>query len=352
MLISVVVPVYNVKTFLNKCIESIINQTYHNFELILVDDGSTDGSAEICDKYSEKYDYIFTYHKKNGGLSDARNYGVKRCKGRYITFVDADDWIDLDYLSVSIRELENSYPELLILPYKREFKNKSVENLLFCKDRVQIKGKRQISKVLLRRIFGPLNKELAHPARVDDLSTAWGKFYKASICKQIQFVDTKIIGTEDAWYNINYINQIKSALYIDSTFYHYNKINDNSLVTKYNPNLVTGWTKLYEFMFSFIEKNNLPDQFVEAVNNRIIVNIIGLSMNIFNSSMRYRDKLSLEKRLLNRKIYEIKFKSFDFSYLVFPWNTFFSLAKNKKAYSLSMLIILGLKLRKVLKSVI
>lgn len=97
-LISVIVPVYNVEKYLNQCLESITYQTYKEFEVILVDDGSTDGSSDICQKYVKK-DYRFKYfYKENGGLSDARNYGVDKSVGEYLTFIDSDDFIDIDYL--------------------------------------------------------------------------------------------------------------------------------------------------------------------------------------------------------------------------------------------------------------
>ena len=95
-LISIVVPVYNVRQYIEKCIDSIINQTYKNLEIILVDDGSTDGSGELCDELKKLDFRIKVYHKENGGLSDARNYGVDRAKGMYIGFVDSDDYVDLE----------------------------------------------------------------------------------------------------------------------------------------------------------------------------------------------------------------------------------------------------------------
>ena len=94
--ISVVVPVYNVEQYLEKCVNSIINQTYKNLEIILVDDGATDKSGKLCDELAKLDNRIMVYHKKNGGLSDARNYGVERATGDYIGFVDGDDYIDAE----------------------------------------------------------------------------------------------------------------------------------------------------------------------------------------------------------------------------------------------------------------
>ena len=94
--ISVIIPVYNVIDFLKECLGSVLNQTYKNLEIILVDDGSTDGSSQICDEYKKKDRRIQVIHKENGGLSDARNAGIKIAQGEYFSFIDSDDWIHED----------------------------------------------------------------------------------------------------------------------------------------------------------------------------------------------------------------------------------------------------------------
>lgn len=104
-LISVIVPVYNVKEYLNECIESIVNQTYKELELILVDDGSTDGSSEVCDEWGKRDSRIRIIHKKNGGLSDARNKGIDNATGKYIAFVDGDDYVHSNYLEILLNNL-------------------------------------------------------------------------------------------------------------------------------------------------------------------------------------------------------------------------------------------------------
>lgn len=97
-LISLIIPVYNVEKYLNKCMESVLAQTYDNFEVLLVDDGSTDSSGKMCDEYAKRDARIFVFHKENGGLSDARNYGVERASADWVSFIDSDDWVTEDYL--------------------------------------------------------------------------------------------------------------------------------------------------------------------------------------------------------------------------------------------------------------
>ena len=95
--ISVIIPVYNVEKYLKRCLDSVINQTYKNLEIILVDDGSTDNSGKICDEYAKNDKRIIVIHKENGGVSVARNIGLDICTGDYVNFIDSDDWIDLKF---------------------------------------------------------------------------------------------------------------------------------------------------------------------------------------------------------------------------------------------------------------
>lgn len=99
-LVSVIIPVYNVEKYLNKCIQSVLNQTYKNLEIILVDDGSTDKSPLICEEFGKKDSRIKIIHKKNGGLSSARNIGIKKCHGEYVTFIDSDDYVDFKHIEI------------------------------------------------------------------------------------------------------------------------------------------------------------------------------------------------------------------------------------------------------------
>lgn len=104
-LVSIIVPVYNVQQYLERCLKSLVKQTYSNIEIILVDDGSEDASGELCDLWKEKDDRIKVFHKANGGLSDARNYGLHRAGGEYVCFVDSDDWCDIRFVEVMLNTL-------------------------------------------------------------------------------------------------------------------------------------------------------------------------------------------------------------------------------------------------------
>jgi glycosyltransferase involved in cell wall biosynthesis len=113
-IISIVVPIYKVEDYIDKCINSLINQTYKNIEIILVDDGSPDRCPEICDNYAKEDNRIKVFHKKNGGLSDARNAGLKLAEGKYILFVDSDDYIELDTCKRFIDIIGNNKPDIVV----------------------------------------------------------------------------------------------------------------------------------------------------------------------------------------------------------------------------------------------
>lgn len=120
-LVSVIVPIYKVEEYLRECVDSIINQTYKNLEIILVDDGSPDNCGKICDDYAAQDKRITVYHKENGGLSDARNYGIERCHGEFITFVDSDDFLKSTFAKTLLDLLEK-YDADLAIAYVQRFK--------------------------------------------------------------------------------------------------------------------------------------------------------------------------------------------------------------------------------------
>lgn len=124
VMISVIVPVYCVESYLDKCIMSLIRQDFFSYEILLIDDGSPDRCPAMCDEYEKKYSIIRVIHKKNGGLGDARNCGVKYAKGKYIAFVDSDDYVEADYLSIMWNLINDSNAEMCMMKIRREENDK------------------------------------------------------------------------------------------------------------------------------------------------------------------------------------------------------------------------------------
>lgn len=143
--ISIIVPVYNVEKYLNRCLDSILNQTFTDFELILVDDGSTDNSGIICDEYKTKDNRIKVIHKENGGLSSARNAGLDIARGRYIGFVDSDDFISKDMYQILYNEAEKNKADMIMCEFKKVDKNyEAINNNLYKKSDIKLLKKDEI----------------------------------------------------------------------------------------------------------------------------------------------------------------------------------------------------------------
>ena len=123
--LSIIMPIYNKRKYLGNILDSIKRQEFQDFECILVDDGSTDGSQLICDNYSENDERFITIHKHNSGVSDARNVGLKKSKGKYITFIDADDSIESDYLLKLVKDIEHNNVDIVIVTMKKIWENNS-----------------------------------------------------------------------------------------------------------------------------------------------------------------------------------------------------------------------------------
>ena len=126
--LSILIPVYNVEKFLNRCLDSVLNQKINEIEIILVDDGSTDKSSKICDDYSKKYDNVKVYHKKNGGASSARNYGIDKTIGKYIWFVDSDDKLEENSIKSIIDIMEKEKSDVIVCNSKKVYENGKIED--------------------------------------------------------------------------------------------------------------------------------------------------------------------------------------------------------------------------------
>lgn len=203
-LISIIIPVYNVEKYLKRCLESVINQTYRNLEIILVDDGSKDSSGKICDEYAEQDKRIKVIHKKNGGASSARNMGLDIAQGNYIGFIDSDDWIELDmyeYLHKLIVSLNVDIAMCEYVCVKKEIKYK--------KKKEDIKVYEDIN---IFNFFYRMNGEKS-------FYSVWNRLYKKDCVEKIRFLENKI--TEDVDYTYNAYKRAKKVAVSNLSKYYY-----------------------------------------------------------------------------------------------------------------------------------
>lgn len=216
-LISVIVPVYNVEDYLDRCVESIVNQTYKNLEIILVDDGSTDSSGKKCDAWKAKDSRILVIHKENGGQAEARNFGLDLSTGDYIGFVDSDDYIDVSMFYVLINIILDNNCETVECSMMR-FSNQE--------DECFIKGTNQVV------VFN-------HEEAIEDFvlerhlqCTVPNMLVKSNIAKNIKF-DVGKINEDILWPYRVYVRSDK-VIYIDSTLYFYYQRHDSTMNSTYS----------------------------------------------------------------------------------------------------------------------
>lgn len=342
--ISVIVPVYNCEKYVSRCVESLINQTMKDIEIIIIDDGSQDKTVDIVEAYKIKDDRINLITKENSGVSDSRNRGIQLSKGKYIYFVDGDDWIDLNTLEVMYEIAEKNNIDIVMCTYIREFMDHSkkkninlIENKVYEKEELNI---------LHRRIIGPIGNEFSRPDSLDSIGSVCGKLYKKDLILKSnnKFVDLKEIGTaEDVLFNLVIFKYVKRFMFTERCFFHYWKKNDNSITTKYNFNMFEQWKNLFDYMCKFIESNDLDKTFYEALNNRICIGILGLGLNECkkDNKVSISQKVKNLKNILNDDIIINSYKNFDLKYFPIHWRIFYWFNKKRMAsFSYGMLSII------------
>ena len=209
--ITVIVPVYNVENYLNKCLDSLINQTYINLEIIVVNDGSTDNSGKIGQEYAKKDNRIVYIEKENGGLSDARNAGLDRLTGSYVTFVDSDDWIELDYVETLYKKISEYQADIAVGNY---YSFNESEGMFY----FHISGDSYYEKVYDNvSIFENLYE--SQEMKSFALISACGKLYKASLFDYIRFDKGKL--GEDGYMNQKLYLLVQKVVYINQGLYAY-----------------------------------------------------------------------------------------------------------------------------------
>lgn len=332
--VSIIVPVYNVAPHLQQCMDSLINQTYQNIEIVCVDDGSTDASGEILDQYAAIDVRISVLHTPNSGVASARNTALSYATGEYVTFVDGDDWTDTTTCEKAVLHAEAQYVDLVIWPYIREFPNHSAPKVIFPEQRIFDENE---CKNLQRRMIGLWGTELAHPENADALCTVWGKLYRREIIEQnnIRFTDLRRIGTyEDGLFNLNYFAHVKRVVYIPDYLSHYRK--NTGMTSKYRSELRSQWKNLFSDMRSYSKKHKCDSSFEEALNNRISLSIIGLGLNAL--ALPNHEALHEIHSILSEKEYRAAIKKLPMRYFPPHWWVFFACCKLNFALGVFLLL--------------
>lgn len=261
-LITVIVPVYNVEKYLEDCIKSIINQTYANIEIILVDDGSTDGSLNICKQYATEDSRITIIQQENYGVSCARNKGIEIAKGNYITFVDSDDWIETEFVETLYNETKEKEADVVICGYNRVIG----EN----KEKIHFEGKKHDfnSNDYFIKVLNP--------------QTGFGfchmKLIKRKCIDKVRFDEGLTVG-EDALFNMEIAKNINKAILIEKRLYNY-RINENSVVKKFDNNYAQKYLRFIQKIQSYIfQDKDKMDEIKVNYYNCVAYHVLLIAVN-------------------------------------------------------------------------
>ena len=333
--ISIVVPVFNVEKYLNQCVSSLLEQTLSSIEIILVDDGSCDNSPKMCDEFEKTDSRIRVIHKSNGGLSSARNAGMEYASGEYIMFLDSDDWIEPQTCETLYASAKENDSEVVVCSYVKEFIGHSVVSHIwdfsFTCD----------SQKIIRRLYGPINEELHNPQDLDLPVSACMQIILAKVAKEVLFVDTKKIGTEDLLYQIMVYSKVKKYSYVKESFYHYRRSDYGTLTTSYMPTKFERWQNLYDILYSQAEKDTTNcDLYKTALGNRIAFSTISLGLNEILSDQSFYKKASRLKEILGTERYIHSIGTLELKWLPIHWKFFFFLCRHKLSMTLTALLVL------------
>lgn len=285
-LISIIVPVYNVEKYLDRCIKSILQQTFKDFELILVDDGSTDGSEAICNQYRDIDNRIKVIHKENGGLSSARNAGLDIARGMYIGFVDSDDYINNKMYEILLDELIKNDSDLSICKLVRVRDDYKVDN-----KKVKIVEKNYNNLEALEELYR---------SNSVDFIVAWNKLYKSEILRDIRYPIGKKYEDEFVIHKI--LNKCKRVTYINQEMYYYYQRENSIINSKFS---IKDIDKLYFNLdrmkfFKSINQNNLSEKCIY----NFIINYFDIYHKI-KYNLKDKSKCKELKKMLVANIYNI-----------------------------------------------
>ena len=270
--ISVIIPVYKVEPYLRQCLDSVVNQTYKNLEIILIDDGSPDNCGKICDEYAEHDERIIVIHKKNEGLPAARNDGIKLATGQWITFVDSDDWIDIEYYErMSIFLGDNTVDIVCSQGHIIEAYPNSV--ILYAFEDPFLLENGNGKDFLINKILVPSTKG----GFSISLGTVWDKFFRSAFIRQNNLLfDTSSKAWEDLWFSMQAFCKAQQVKGITKIGYHYRMV-PNSITKRFDINRP-------QINYDFISKIHS----LEVEQSRVVYNSINArSIQMINHSLRF-----------------------------------------------------------------
>lgn len=298
-LISIIVPIYNVESYLERCVESIRRQTYKNLEIILVDDGSPDHCGQMCDDYAADDSRIKVVHKINGGLGYARNSGLEVATGEYVTFVDADDWIKEDHIEKLYQAAEEKRADMVLGGFTTVDSNGAKQE-----KGVYLVGKTLLGESIVEEIL--LNMIAPEPMYDNDVliqSSVCTNLYRRSVIQKhtLSFISERESVAEDLHFNVDFLYHSNCVTAVKETGYYY-FANQQSITREYDPLRSQRTVNFYYSMKQKVEKYGIADQAIIHIDRCFLVKIRVAIRLIVLSNMTIQEKLWQIKMLLQEEV--------------------------------------------------
>lgn len=277
MKLSIIVPLYNVEKYIEKCILSLVNQDFRDYEIIVVNDGSPDESANIVNELKIKYPNVLLFHKENGGLSSARNFGLEKAKGEYVWFVDSDDWIEFDIISLLYKHVKESNLDCLWFDFNQIDEKGKI--IFSSKDKnIKLSTKVLKGEIFLRDVFNSSCYACMFWFKTDWLRSIDFKFTEGILYEDLEIIPSTLL-------------KAKRIQYQPVTVYNY-LVRNGSILNSYNPQRISSYLIALNRNVC-LYKNN-----IESINKIVINSIIGLLK--MTSHSNYINEKSLVFDYLNR----------------------------------------------------
>lgn len=288
--ISVIMPVYNVEQYVSKSIESIINQSFSDFELIIINDGSTDKSKEIIEKYANLDSRITIINKKNEGVASARNLGIDRAVGKYLFFCDSDDYAEKDMLESLYKKIEEKDAEIVISGFFMQYnENEHIKNYKVSTEKEYYFLQ---STDFINNMYEFIKMNL--------INTPWNKLYLNKIIKKENLRFENRFG-EDAFFNVNYLKIINKILIIPDTLYYWNRSRENSETDKIYKDINAFLNEKYSVFIKLKElyKNNQEN--MKLFNNYFASRVVQFVQELANAEINLTEKKKILKEMFQKE---------------------------------------------------
>lgn len=279
--ISVIVPVYNAERYIKRCIESILSQTFRDFELILIDDGSKDKSGEICDKYATEDERVKVIHKENGGVSKARNTGLDIASGKYVEMVDADDYLSKDTLEKLYKRAEDNNSDVVVF---------GIRNI--CGDLIRQTDVYD-GDCTLEQFLTKFEDYVSNAI----LGASWNKLYKKEIIGDIRY-NENLKYNEDTHFNFDVLSNCKTVSAQSWVWYNYVNDNPDSATKKRIENLFDVYLMTYKKATEFLKKSGMYEYNEQAEKSYFINQVTNAIIKIVSDSQMSRKEKIQEIRLI------------------------------------------------------